>query len=712
LSAEAQRRRTLQVLTEWLLRLGRQQPVVLLFEDLHWADPSTLELLGSILEQLPTAGVLALYTFRPDFQPPWSPRSHVAPMLLARLTRAQVQPMVEALAHGRPVPDPWIREIARRTDGVPLFVEELTRTFLDSRLLDEGADERALEEALARLEIPATLQDSLTARLDQLGPVKEIAQLAACLGREFDFGLLLAVSPLTESDLADLLRRAVRDELLYQRGAPPAASYTFKHALIQEAAYQSLLKTTRQRHHRRIAETLEARFPELVETQPELVARHCTHAGLTERAIEYWLRAGQRALQRSASHEAIRHFGEGLRLLATLPDTRERQQRELQLRALQSLGLIAVEGYGAEGVQQSYARARELCRNLGQPPETFPVLLGLWSFYMVRSERKPTCEVSQELLEAAHRSGDDSARLEAELAAAITAFWQGLHTAASEHSARVLELYDVKRHGAHALFYGQDPAAYAHVFAAMSLWCLGHPDQARARASAACAVAENIGHPFTKVGAECFASMVHIFCGEFDAALGLATKALTVSTEQGFAMWEASAIQWVGVALMGLDRLEEGIERLREGTEKYLATGASVHVSVHFAFLARGLWGLGRRSEGLDAVEHGLSLAYTNLDRYWEPELHRVKGELLLLDDADTTSAEQCFEKAIAIAREQEAKSLELRAAMSLARLWNEQDRRADALGLLSPLYGWFAEGLDTKDLRDARALLEGLGGR
>ena len=374
---EQQKQQTLHALLTIVLRIAAQQPVLFVMEDLHWVDPTTLELLSLLVDQGPTARILVLLTFRPDFSPPWTGRSHLTQVTLPRLPGRQAAEMTGQVAHRKALPPEVLEQIVAKTDGVPLFVEELTKMVLESGLLQERAERYELTGPLPPLAIPTTLHDSLMARLDRLAMVKAMAQLGATLGREFSYALLQAVSPWDEATLRRGLQQLVEAEFLYQQGLPPQATYLFKHALIQDAAYQSLLRSTRQQHHQHIAQVLEGHFPDLCETQPELLAHHYTEAGLAQHAIPYWQQAGQRAAQRSAYVEAISHLSRGLALLTTLPDTPERAQHELRLQTTLGPVLIATRGQGAPEVQQAYARARELCQQVGETPHLFPVLDGL-----------------------------------------------------------------------------------------------------------------------------------------------------------------------------------------------------------------------------------------------------------------------------------------------------------------------------------------------
>jgi predicted ATPase len=392
-SPHKQKQRTQETLVAWLVEEAEQASVYCAWEDLHWADPSTVELLGLLLDQIPTTRLLLLVTARPEFTPPWSSRTHLTSLTLARLPRTQAAEMIEKVTGGKSIPVEVQQQIIAKTDGVPLFVEELTKMVLESGLLGEVNGHYELAGPLPPLAIPSTLHASLLARLDRLSTLREIAQLGATIGREFSYELLQAVAPLDEATLQHGLKQLVAAELVYQRGLPPHAIYLFKHALIQDTAYQSLLKSTRQRYHRQIAQVLEERFPETRETQPELVAQHYTVAGLSAQAIPYWQQAGQRASERSANVEAISHLTKGLELLKTLPDTRERVQQELTLQIALGALLKATKGYGALEVEKTYLRSRELCQQIGQTPQLFFVLWGLWGVHVVRAELQTAREL-------------------------------------------------------------------------------------------------------------------------------------------------------------------------------------------------------------------------------------------------------------------------------------------------------------------------------
>jgi predicted ATPase len=403
---QKQKQKTQEALIAWLVAEAERQPVLAVWEDLHWADPSTLEWLGLVLDQTPTAPLCLLLTYRPEFSPPWAPRSYLTQFTLSRLTRLQVEEMLQRITDGKRLPAEVVRQIVAKTDGVPLFVEELTKTVLEAGWIEEREDRYALTGPLPPLAIPATLQDALRARLDRLVEGKAVAQLGAVLGRTFAYELLRAVSPLDELALRRGLVQLVQAEVLYQRGLSPQATYTFKHALLQESAYQSLLRSTRQRYHQRTAQVMIEHFPALAETQPELLAQHYTEAGLTEEAVEYWQRAGERSNARSAYVEVVEHCTKGLEVLKTLSDTSARAQRELHLLLTLAGALRVTKGFAAFEVWQAFVRARELCRQVEDTPQLCDILIGLYAFYQNRGELQTSRELMEQALSLAQRLHD------------------------------------------------------------------------------------------------------------------------------------------------------------------------------------------------------------------------------------------------------------------------------------------------------------------
>jgi len=714
LSPQRQKQQTQEALVAWLLAETVQQPVLIVWEDLHWADPSTLELLGLLLDQVPTARLLLVLIARPEFRPPWSTHVPVTQVTLTRLGRPQVETMLTHLTGGKALPAEVVHQIVAKTDGVPLFVEELVKMVLASGLLREGGAHYVLTGPLPLLAIPATLHDSLMARLDRLATARDLAQLGAVLGREFSYELLQSVSSLDELTLRQGLAQLVEAELLYQRGLPPRSQYTFKHALIQDAAYQSLLKSTRQQMHQQIAQVLEAQFPETVETQPELLAHHYTEAGLMAQAIPYWQRAGQHALERSANVEAVGHFTKGLALLKTLPDTPEHARQELALHIALGAPLTALHGLSAPEVGGTYGRALELCQQMQDTPELIPVLVGLWRFYLSQGAHQTARALAEQLLQLADRVQDPTLRLEAHRPLGQTLFYMGEFAPARAHLEQAIALYDPQQHRAHVFRYGHDAGVACLCHVSEVLWCLGAPDDALHRGREALAVARELAHSQNLVFALFFTAMLYQFRREGSAVQEWIEAFISLSTAQGLPYMLDMAKILQGWVLAEQGEEEAGIAQMRQGLSSYQARGSEFFRPYFLALLAMVCGKVGQAEHGLTALAEALAVMERTGERWWEAELYRVQGELLLQQAAGRgqqveEEAETCFQQALTVARRQQAKSLELRAAMSLARLWQQQGKRDHARELLAPIYGWFTEGFDTADLQEAQVLLDEL---
>jgi class 3 adenylate cyclase/predicted ATPase len=732
LSPQKQKQKTQEILVAWIMAETQKAAVYCAWEDLHWVDPSTLEVLTLFLEQIPTTRVFSILTFRPEFTAPWSPRSYFTQLTLNRLGRPYVEAMVEKVTSGKSLPADIVQQIVTKTDGVPLFVEELTKMVLESGLVREengryvGTHGGA---SIPPLAIPSTLQDSLMARLDRLAPVREIAQLGSALGREFSYELLQAVSSMDDASLQQGLRQLVEAELVYQRGLPPHATYLFKHALIQDTAYQSLLKSRRQQLHQQIAQVLAEQFPETVETQPELLAHHYIEAGLKEQAIPYWQKAGQRASQRSANVEAIVHLSKGLELLKMQPDTTERSQQELRLQLALGVPLMATKGYSAPEVEQTYARSRELCQQSGETPQLFPALFGLVAFHLVRGEFQTARDLSEQLLRLAQSVQEPALLVSARHALGQALFFQGELVSAREHLARGIAVYDPQQHHSLALLYGTDPGAHCLLFIAQVLWHLGYPDQALKRVYEALSLAQKFAHPFNLAFALNTVAAIHQFRREIEATQKRAEETIALCIDQGFALVLAIGTIRRGWALVQLGQGEAGTTQIRQGIDAHKACGAILGRSYYLLQLAEAYGKAEKVEEGLTLLAEALELIDKG-GRVLEAELYRLKGELTLQQANQKSKgkrkkgvrssspqppsgaereAEQCFLKAIEVAQRQQAKSLELRATVSSARLWQAQGKRSEAHHRLSEIYNWFTEGFDTKDLQEAKGLIEEL---
>ena len=578
-SPQKQKELTQTALVAWLLEEAEQQPVYLSSEDLHWADPSTLEVFELLLRQVPTVRLLAVLTFRPEFVPPWGTYSYLSQLTLSRLGQPQVNAMVERVTEGKPLPHAVVQQIVTKTDGIPLFVEELTKMVLESDFVREEDGQYALTGPLPPLAIPSTLQDSLRARLDRLdrlGTVREVAQLAATIGRELSYELLQAVSPLEEEPLQRGLQQLVNAEFLYQRGVPPHAHYTFRHALIQDTAYQSLLKRTRQQYHQQIAQVLEQQFVEIVETQPELLARHYTEAGLPEQAIPYWQQAGQRASQRSASVESVRHLTQALALLETLSHTPERDHQELPLQIALGGALTALNGFGPPEVEKAYSRARELCQHMGETPQLFPVLWGLESFYMARGESETAHLLGEQCFTLAQGVNDSALLLQAHLGLGREKFFLGDFPPALEHLTQGAARYDQDTHHAHAFVYRSDPGVECLMRAGDTLWYLGYPDQSLQKCLDALRLAREVNHSSSIAVALNYATLPYFHRRDVQSTQEKAAELVALGQEHGFALALPLGRMFQGWVLTERGRVEEGIEQLRQGLETLRATGTEV----------------------------------------------------------------------------------------------------------------------------------------
>ncbi len=629
-SPQRQKQKTYEALLAWILEEAAHHTVYCSWEDLHWADPSTLEFLQLLIEQAPTTRLYTLLTFRPEFSPPWGTRSYLSHVTLSRLGRTQVETMIAQVAAGTPLPAEIVHHIIAKTDGVPLFVEELAKMVMET--IGERATGSGERSGLpsVQLGVPSTLQDALMARLDRLGPTKEIAQLGATLGREFNYELLHAISPLDEETLQKALSRLVEAELMYQRGLPPQSRYIFKHALIQDAAYQSLLKSTRRHYHQQIAHVLEEQFAELKETQPELLAHHYTEAGLAEQAIPYWQQAGQKAIQRSAYTEAINHLTKGLELLKTLPDGPEHVQQELALQISLSTPLMVTKGYTALEVEKVYTRALELCQHVGETPGLFPVLRGLMGFYQARGDSRMARELGERVMRLAQSVQNSTFLLEAYHILGVNLFWLGEFSSAQTHLGQSITLYDSQPHNSLSLLSLQEPKMHCLSYIAWSLWLLGYPDQALERMSEALTLAQELPHSYSQAWVLVPFAELHQHRREERLTLKRAETCIALATDLGFPAALAMGTVMRGWALVEQKQGEEGIAQMRQGMTAYRAIGGELQRPYCLALLAEAYGKTGQIEAGLTVLAEALALVNKNEERWWEAELYRLRGELLL----------------------------------------------------------------------------------
>jgi class 3 adenylate cyclase/predicted ATPase len=722
MTPQRMKEKTLELLHAMLRALAARGPVVFVVEDIHWADPSTLEFVDQLVQHAPGTRMLALVTTRPQLVPPWVEQPHVTSIILEQLTDDQVRDVVEGITGGKALPAEVLHHITGKTDGVPLFVEELTKAILEADLLRETDRHYELTGPLSSLAIPTTLQDSLMARLDRLATGKDVAQLAAVLGREFTFELLSAVSPVADEVLRHSLDRLVSAQLLVQRGTSLDATFVFRHALIQDAAYQSLLKATRQQHHGTVAKILDERFPEVRRTQPEVLAYHCTEAGLNEPAVDSWIQAGRLAVSRGTNREAVRHLQRGLELIDALPATPEQQHRELVLQNTLGAARTPLYGYAAPEVEQAYGRAGELAEALGDTPHLFWVLWGLSTFHVVRANLDKSLELTQRMVRLARLQDDPVVRREAHSALGSTLYFRGEFVAAHGHLEAGL---------ADALPDGHlDPdtelptptsehlaGAYHELVTCLCteslvLWHLGYPDQALARSDSAIAVARKTMSPHNLGWALTYTARLHASRGEPDLSRARAQEVIDLSQEHGL-FWITQGNFFRGRALAAAHRpeadeepLAEAFALMRLGIDGFRTPGAKVSQTYMLAQLADVDLNRGAVADAAQTLEEAHAALKATGERYWEAELRRLDGEVALAQ-GDRNGAAVAFQQALETAQAQRCKAFELRAAMRLGRLWTEQGRRDEARPLLGDVYGWFGEGLETVDLKRAKALLE-----
>jgi class 3 adenylate cyclase len=707
ISPQLKREKVFEALLNQFEVEARRRPVLMIFEDAHWIDPTSRELLDLTVDRVRRLPVLLAITFRPEFQPPWSGRSHVTSLAINRFDERDGAALVQNLAGNAVLSADIVAEIVARTDGVPLFVEEMTKAVLESAGQRDRIAAVLATTSLDAPSVPATLYASLMARLDRLGPAaKEVAQIGAVLGREFAYELIEPVAQRDEGELQTALGQLNDAGLLFCRGAAPHSSYLFKHALVQDTAYGTLLRGKRQELHARVAAVLERNFADLVERRPELLAHHLTAAGETERATDQWLKAGQYATERLAHLEAIRHFDRGLAALAALPEGPARDERELALQLARGMSLFTAEGFGAAEAPQTYTRARELAERRNDPRQLFMALYGLWQSANGAGNIIDCRRLSSRLQHLTAEDANEELRLQAHHSAWATCLFSGDPAAARDHCAVGHRLYDPERHRLHRqLFGGHDPGVCAGNFAAQAHWLLGFSEKSLVFGTDALAMAERIAHPFSFAVVLQYGSMLHIDRGEPELALQRldAAEALIAEQRLGFVL-EPQLLR--GAALTAQGAFKEAAAFLRAGLAS--RTGATRMGCYGLAKLADVLTRQGEHGAALVAARDGLRNGEETGQRQWEAELHRLEG-IALCGLNRLEEGQSALEEAIRVARKQQAKAYELRAATNLARLWGEQGRRAAARDLLAPVYGWFTEGFGTADLKEAKALLDAL---
>jgi class 3 adenylate cyclase/tetratricopeptide (TPR) repeat protein len=711
LSPQKRKEATLAALMVQLEGLSARQPVLAVFEDAHWIDPTSLELLAITVERLPQLRVLLLITARPEFAQPWPGHAHVTTLPLTRLNRRVGSAIIERIAAGKTLPEEVTNQILARTDGVPLFVEELTKTVLEGGLLQEQDGHYMLDRPLPALAIPTTLHASLMARLDRLAPVREVAQIGAVVGREFSYELLSVVAGLPKKKLDEALAQLVESELVFCRGEVPQAIYTFKHVLVRDAAYSGLLKSRRAQVHAAIASAFEQRFPEIIQAEPETLAHHLMEAGLNEEAAAYWLQAGTKAAMRSANLEAIAHLQRGADAVGRLPEGSQRDRRDLDFQFALGPCLIATQGPASGKAVATFVRARELCERLGDPPEYLQVMFWLVTASVVRGELPRAAEMIATLLRLAQAHGDRPALLNAMRGEAMIFLFMGRLADARKAIEGAVEAFNASDEADRlaARSAGQDAGVADLALMSWALWLLGDVDTAVTRMTAAFQRAAGIEHPHTHAYACYYASVLHALRGEPAIAQGHAERCLALSEEHGFRQWRGLSRAIRGTCVTVLDPSSDTLKEVMGALEEYRRAGYQLGITALYVLLCRALLLLRQPESALEVTEQGLATAVHNTERIFEAELYRLKARALLARGGSNarTSARPLLDQALMTASSQHARSLELRAATDLAALAIDQGRRDEARAILAPIYARFTEGLDTQDVKEAKAVLD-----
>jgi class 3 adenylate cyclase/tetratricopeptide (TPR) repeat protein len=702
LTPQQRRHRTLEALGTRFQALAKQRPMLIIFEDIHWIDPTSLELLSLRIANVRAIPVLLIATSRPEFNPPWTGQSHVTSLTLNRLDERAAAAIVERIAYGNQLSKPVVAEIIERTDGVPLFVEEMAKAILESG--EPQAAQIASVVPSPSMGVPATLYASLMARLDRLGFAREIAQIGATIGREFSYELLAAVTGRQDHELATALERLTDAGLVFQQGTIPHATFLFKHALVQDTAYSTLLRGPRRDLHARIAVVLEERFRENVAARSEVLAQHYDQAGMVDKAVTGWLRAGQQAIARSAMMEGIAQLHKGLTLLSQLPDGAQRQQYELDLQIALGRALMATRGYAAPEVGESFARARQLCDQLNRP-QFVPVLYGKWLHHFLRAELDRAREGADNMLLLGEDRTDVTLKVLGYRTLGMVSFCLGDLADSRDNLERALALYDPAHLAYYATLSPSNAYLVMRLWSSRALGCLGYLDQARTESEMVLAEARRLGHSFSLT-----AAIVEICIAEWglrtpEGLLALADELVSLAAEQ-FRMFEPQGMMFRGWCLTALGQDET--ELIKRSLAAFRATGSSLWVPFFLTLLADAYGMAGKPEEGLACLDEGAGVIEVTHERCTESEMHRIQGKLLLLLRR-TSAAEASLFAGIEIAQRQQARLFELRAATALARLWRDQGKRQQAHDLLAPVYGWFTEGFDTLDLKEAKALLQEL---
>lgn len=705
---EQRRQKTLEALGVQVETLARSSPVLMIFEDAQWGDPTSLEAFGRTVDRIASLRVLLIVTFRPEFEAPWVGRPHVTPLALNRLGRHDVGSVIDYVVGNKLLPANIRKDIIERTDGIPLFVEEMTKAVMEA-----GGQPEAMQTAAATpspaLAVPASLHASLMARLDRLGPAKEVAQVGAAIGREFSHALLAAVVRKPEAELGSELDRLIRAGLLFLKGVPPHATYWFKHALVQDAAYGTLLRQPRRALHARIAETIERQFADIAERNPDQLARHYTEAGRASEAIVHWLKAGQRAIERSADQEAVRHLVRGLALLRTLPESEDRDRHELDFQITLGTPLVAVSGYTSPEVGAASERAIFLSEKLDDVGRLFVSLFSQFTYCNTTGKTRKGLEFARRCQTLGIRKGDRTMQLVGYRAVGAVFMQRGQFALAREQFEQALALHDPERDRSLAVRFMHDPIASSSAYLAIIAWISGYPKRAIDIQARALGYAAELNHVNTSGFVHFYAAWLEQLFGNVPGVLGYASTLAALAKQYRVLAWRNYGMILEGWAVSWTTGPENGISLMQQGIAHLDVLKTTLHVPYLTSLLAQVNGRVGDFQSALALCIDARERAQRSEQYIWEAELHRIEGEVRRDAGHPPTDVENCFGKALAVARAQQAKSFELRAAMSMARLWCDQAKRTEARQLLAPVYGWFTEGFDTLDLKQAKALLDEL---
>ncbi|OSI19555.1 hypothetical protein BSZ22_11180 [Bradyrhizobium canariense] len=714
LAAPQRRERIFGALTAQLEALSQVNPVLMIFEDVHWIDPTSLEALGRAVRHLRSLRVQLIITYRLEFEPPWTGEPHIASLTVDRLGKDEVEALIDCVTGDGLLSATVRRDIIERTDGIPLFVEEMTKAALEAGCDGAARLTAAVPSAPA---LPASLHASLMARLDRLGSAKEVAQIGAAIGREFSYALVTAVARKPNADLGSALDRLIAAGLLFQQGTPPQATFLFKHALIQDAAYGTLLREQRRALHARIAITLEKEFAELIASQPQLLAHHCTEAGLIEKAAALWGVAGERSLSHSALLEGAAQLTRALNQIATLRTTPALRREQIKFQVALANAMMHTKGYAARETRASVDLARvfiERAEALGEPPEDplllFSVLYGSWVASFVAFNGDTCCGLAEQFLALSEQKGDLAALMIGHRLMGSSLLLTGKLAEARLHYDQAIALYNPREHRPLAMRFGQDVEVACLSFRSLALWLLGFPEAALVDADRALRNARAIGQATTLMYALRHVPLTSIQCGAYSAANAQADELLTLADEKGASLWKALGATIKGFVFALTGKAAAGVQMITNGVGPTRSTGSTVFQPLDLSYLAVAHAQVGQFEDARRCVDEATRAAATAKSWWWQAELSRIAGEIALMSPApDAAKAEAHFEHALMVARQQRAKSWELRASMSMARLWRHQGRRDQARELLAPVYGWFTEGFETLDLKQAKALLDEL---